>query len=333
MILIIDASITKDSRTSKIGMYLASKFKGEIMCLHLEDFGLKPLNGESLEIRNNHILNDDFSSHYFDFAKYFKKAEFIIVIAPFYDYSFPASLKCFIEQISINGLTFTYQNNRPVGLCNARKAYYVVTSGGPITNIDYSFGYISSLFKEMYGIKEVELVRAENLDIEGANVDKILKDTYKYIDKLNIEQKIKIDRFYISNQDFEFKTSLIFPYVPTRPFDIFNLLISCYNNDTCAPRLRNKWSINNPTVGQCSITAFLIKDIFGGEVYGINLEDGSIHCYNKIENTIIDFTSEQFGSICLDYNSGIIQDKNKHFSDNEKHNRYILLKQRIINRS
>ena len=48
------------------------------------------------------------------------------------------------------------------------------------------------------------------------------------------------------------------------PNDLYNALLQCWCADTCAPRMRDKWSPSNPTWGQCSITAFLVQDIFGG---------------------------------------------------------------------
>ena len=51
--------------------------------------------------------------------------------------------------------------------------------------------------------------------------------------------------------------------------------------ETCAPRMRDEWSEDNKTWGQCSITAFLIQDIFGGEVYGVLRPGGNYHCYKQ----------------------------------------------------
>ena len=45
---------------------------------------------------------------------------------------------------------------------------------------------------------------------------------------------------------------------------LYRLLLGCWSRETCAPRLREKWSESNPTCRQCSITAFLAQDIFGG---------------------------------------------------------------------
>ena len=53
------------------------------------------------------------------------------------------------------------------------------------------------------------------------------------------------------------------------PQDLYDTLLHIWSADTCAPRMRERWSKDNPTFGQCSITAFLAQDIFGVEVYGI----------------------------------------------------------------
>ena len=62
-----------------------------------------------------------------------------------------------------------------MGLCKAKKLYYVVTSGG---NFDprFSFDYIKELCTTQFGIPNVELIKAENLDIDGADVQKILDE-------------------------------------------------------------------------------------------------------------------------------------------------------------
>lgn len=109
-------------------------------------------------------------------------------------------------------------------------------------------------------------------------------------------------------------------------FHLYDLLNECWNKETCAPRLRNKWNKNNKTCGQCSITAFLVQDIFGGEVYGISTCSG-IHCFNKIGDVIFDLTSEQFEDANkLKYVLDNPQNRDTHFANEEKYHRYLLLK-------
>ena len=98
---------------------------------------------------------------------------------------------------------------------------------------------------------------------------------------------------------------------------------------TCAPRLRDGWSEANRTLGQCSITAFLVQDIFGGRVYGILRPGGNYHCYNVVDGHVFDLTSEQFGGEVLSYQDNPEQFREVHFAKEEKRLRYELLKARL----
>lgn len=106
--------------------------------------------------------------------------------------------------------------------------------------------------------------------------------------------------------------------------EFYDLLSGIWCADTCAPRLRDEWSEENKTLGQCSITAFLVQDIYGGEVYGILRPGGNYHCYNVIEGHTVDLTSEQFGdeasSLC--YEGNPVQLRSVHFAKKEKRIRY-----------
>ena len=79
------------------------------------------------------------------------------------------------------------------------------------------------------------------------------------------------------------------------PLDLYGKLSQIWCAETCAPRLRARWTPENRTLGQCSITAFLVQDLFGGQVYGILRPGGNYHCYNVVGGHVFDLTSEQFG--------------------------------------
>lgn len=85
------------------------------------------------------------------------------------------------------------------------------------------------------------------------------------------------------------------------------------------------------TRGQCSITAFLAQDIFGGKVYGIPMEGGNFHCYNVIGDCCFDLTSEQFGEKAKDlvYENNPEQFREVHFAKEEKRLRYEVLRERL----
>lgn len=110
------------------------------------------------------------------------------------------------------------------------------------------------------------------------------------------------------------------------PQMLYDLLLRIWCRETCAPRLQDQWSEQNPTLGQCSITAFLVHDIFGGSVYGVPRKGGNFHCYNVVGDAVFDLTSEQFGDEVLDYTDNPEQLRAVHFAKTEKYERYEHLK-------
>lgn len=117
------------------------------------------------------------------------------------------------------------------------------------------------------------------------------------------------------------------------PYDLYDKLSRIWCADTCAPRIRDKWSTDNKTAGQCSITAFLAQDIFGGEVYAMPTDNGGLHCFNCACGVIFDLTSEQFGNEAskLVYDTKMLQDREdgQHFAKPEKRARYEYLVSRM----
>lgn len=176
MILFVNACVRPRSRTKRLALSVLRKLGGEVKEVDLERENVSPLNNAALEYRLKRVSKGDFADPMFDLAKDFAAAEKIVIAAPYWDLSFPALLKCYIEQISVIGLTFAYDDaGRPYGLCKADGLIYVATSGGPMFNEDAGFGYIKSLAQNFYGIRNVSCVKAENLDLVGADPEEILR--------------------------------------------------------------------------------------------------------------------------------------------------------------
>lgn len=117
------------------------------------------------------------------------------------------------------------------------------------------------------------------------------------------------------------------------PVDLYDALSQLWCEETCAPRMRADWSRDNKTLGQCSITAFLAQDIFGGEVYGMPTDNGGVHCYNVVDGYTFDLTSEQFGErakeLCYEGNARQERESPGHFGKEEKRERYEYLRRRL----
>ena len=183
--LVIDACSSDRSRTRKLTRYLCEKLGGDTDILRLNGQRPYSLDAEMLEKRDAAIAKNDFSDEMFGFAKQFASAENIIVAAPYWDLSFPAVLKQYIEAINVCGLTFRYsETGMPVSMSSAKRLIYITTAGGYIVSDEFGFGYIKTVMEMFYGVKRFDYIKAEGLDIFGADIDAILEKAKEDIDKL-----------------------------------------------------------------------------------------------------------------------------------------------------
>lgn len=177
MILFINACVREQSRTKRLADCLLSKLDGAVEELRLWEMSFPVVDEAFLHNRDRLIASGDFDNPLFKMAQQFAEAEQIVIAAPYWDLSFPAGLKQYIEQINVTGVTFTYTSEGiPQGLCRAKKLYYVMTAGGMYVPEEYGFGYIKALAQNFYGIDDVELIKAVGLDIDGADVETILQE-------------------------------------------------------------------------------------------------------------------------------------------------------------
>lgn len=184
-ILFINACIRPHSRTCLLAQKALEKLDGQISEVKLCNEDIPPLNWEQLEERDRLISAKDFSAPMFKYANQFATADDIVIAAPYWDLAFPSILRIYFEHITIAGLTFTYSlNGIPVGLCKANRLIYITTAGGPIENRNLGYDYIKTLANTFYGISDVVCFTAENLDIEGADIDSIMGKAIAEINKL-----------------------------------------------------------------------------------------------------------------------------------------------------
>ena len=94
-----------------------------------------------------------------------KGADVVVIGAPMYNFSVPATLKSWIDHVAIAGQTFHYTENGPEGLLHGKRAYLALSSGGvytegPAASAEHLASYLTTVLNFM-GITEVETVRAE----------------------------------------------------------------------------------------------------------------------------------------------------------------------------
>ena len=187
-VLYVNACVRAESRTRTLAEKLLSKLGRPFEEIRLEDISFPATNEDYLSIRDQLISEEDFQNPLFDLAHQFSEADDIVVAAPYWDLSFPAMLKQYLEQINIVGITFKYsEDGIPVGLCRAKRLFYVTTAGGFYAPDEYGFGYVKALAQNYYGIQDVRKIAALGLDIVGADVNAIMTSAADQLKGMNLD--------------------------------------------------------------------------------------------------------------------------------------------------
>lgn len=92
-------------------------------------------------------------------------ADILVIGAPIYNFSVPASLKAWIDLVARVRRTFRYTENGPIGLLEGKKAFVLVPSGGvPVGSpVDFATPYLRHALS-FIGITDVHIVGAQGAD-------------------------------------------------------------------------------------------------------------------------------------------------------------------------
>ena len=95
-------------------------------------------------------------------------ADILVIGLPIYNFSVPAALKAWIDQVARAGRTFRYTENGPKGLLEGKRAIVAVASGGTEvgSEIDFATGYLRHVLG-FIGITDVSFVTADRLMVDA----------------------------------------------------------------------------------------------------------------------------------------------------------------------
>ena len=183
MLLYLNACVRADSRTKRLADRLVSLLDEPVIELKLSELSFPVADEAFLQERDRLLAEGRTDDPMLAHARMFAAADEIVIAAPYWDLSFPAALKTYLEQINVVGVTFRYTpEGVPEGLCRAKRLYYVMTAGGDVVPETFGFGYVEALAKNYYGIRDVRLIKATGLDLVGADVEQILRAAEQELD-------------------------------------------------------------------------------------------------------------------------------------------------------
>jgi len=97
-----------------------------------------------------------------------ERNDLFVISTPIYNFSIPAALKLWIDQIARVGRTFKYTDEGPVGRLAGKRAVILVASGGTKvgSDIDFATPYLRHVLG-FIGVTDVEIISADQLMASG----------------------------------------------------------------------------------------------------------------------------------------------------------------------
>ena len=188
-ILYINACVRKESRTRSLAEKLLAKLNRPFEEVRLEEIEFPISKEDYLDLRDLLVSRGDFQNELFALARQFSEAETIVIAAPYWDLSFPAMLKQYLERINVVGIAFKYtEEGVPIGLCKGKRLFYVTTGGGYFVPDEYGFGYVKALAQNFFGIQDVRKIEAVGLDIRGADVNAIMTAAEEALSAMDLDR-------------------------------------------------------------------------------------------------------------------------------------------------
>lgn len=168
------------SRTRRLAeaFFAALPEAWEVTRMNLMREDLRPLSGELFERREALLQAGRLDDPRFDRARQLARADLVVIAAPFWDMSFPSLLKVYIENVSVEGITFRSTAEGLKGLCAAERCVFLTTRGGVYPDgdpMEQAVPYLRAI-QRFFGFGELACVAADGLDLEGADAQALVAD-------------------------------------------------------------------------------------------------------------------------------------------------------------
>ncbi len=111
--------------------------------------------------------------------KQIKEADIVVIAVPLYNFSIPASLKAWLDQIARANETFSYATGAPQGLLTDKKVYLAIASGGIYSEgmmkaYDFTENYLRTVLGFL-GLTDVSTFRLEGIFVPNVGENAVTK--------------------------------------------------------------------------------------------------------------------------------------------------------------
>lgn len=114
-----------------------------------------------------------------------REHDVLVLAVPMYNLGIPSQLKAWFDRVLRAGETFRYTENGPQGLIEGKRAIILAARGGLYagSEFDSQMPHLKSMLGLM-GIRDVEVVFAEGLNMGDSQRDSAINEAFQAIDQL-----------------------------------------------------------------------------------------------------------------------------------------------------
>lgn len=180
-VLFVDCCIRREhSRTRELARAFLNALdpsRFHITALDPEAEGMRPLTGAFFQAREALLERGELDHPRFRYARQLAGADLVVIAAPFWDLSFPALLKIYIENVCVDNITFCCDQEGMHGLCRASRLVFVTTRGAVYSGSPLEQGsrYMEAM-AGFFGIPAYSCIAAEGMDLDGNDAPRLLED-------------------------------------------------------------------------------------------------------------------------------------------------------------
>ncbi len=180
-VLLVDSCIRKeDSQTKRLLEAFCAALPQEyaVTRLSLMEENLSCLAGDFFDQRQRLLEEGELSHPRFRYAHQFAQADIVVIAAPFWDLAFPALLKLYIENVSVDGITFAACEEGLRGICRGSDLIFLTTRGGFYTGSELEMGsrYLDALHT-FFGFDRYHCLAADGMNVAGFDAEAALQKT------------------------------------------------------------------------------------------------------------------------------------------------------------
>ena len=112
-------------------------------------------------------------------------ANYILISTPIYNFSVPASLKSWIDQVCRAQRTFRYTSEGPIGLLTGKRVFVTISSAG--TQLDSEIDFAGRYLRHVLGFIGLEDVLFIRADAQGAQAQSKIREALVQIKQIVAE--------------------------------------------------------------------------------------------------------------------------------------------------